>query len=180
MILTDFLTTESAIKLSEQTNDLVIYNHWANDRLIDWLVSKPSNLLEIEVASSFAGIKNTLLHIWDLERSWFGHLRQQPVKSFRFEGFDGTLEDIIFNIVNQSKLLMEYVSSFSDEELAEECFFSIPYVGDHYVPRYQIIQHIIYHSTYHRGQLTTIGHHVGLHDAPMTDYMFYLLRVKNK
>ncbi|WP_315819131.1 DinB family protein [Paraflavitalea speifideaquila] len=34
------------------------------------------------------------------------------------------------------------------------------------------------HSTYHRGQVVTIGHQVGLKDAPITDYMFYLLKVK--
>jgi len=34
------------------------------------------------------------------------------------------------------------------------------------------------HSTYHRGQIITIGRNLGMTDAPMTDFNFYLLTAK--
>jgi uncharacterized damage-inducible protein DinB len=40
--------------------------------------------------------------------------------------------------------------------------------------RFDFIQHAMNHSTYHRGQLVTIGRNLGYIDAPMTDYNFYL------
>jgi uncharacterized damage-inducible protein DinB len=52
------------------------------------------------------------------------------------------------------------------------------FVGEICRPRVELLQHCLNHSTYHRGQIVSIGHQVGLKDAPMTDYMYYVLRVK--
>ena len=59
--------------------------------------------------------------------------------------------------------------------------FKGPYLKDTLGPwaeatrgRFDFIQHAMIHSTYHRGQLITIGRHLGYVDAPMTDYNFYL------
>lgn len=176
MLSTKTETTEK--NLWSLVNDYVIYNQWANARLVDWLKSKPVKALERNVSSSFASIKETLIHIWDVERGWLGHLKQAPVDSFRVRGFNGSLEEVMEGIVKQSDDFAAYVASLSEVEVQRDCFFSIPYVGDHTLPRFEIIQHCMNHSTFHRGQLITIGHNVGLTDAPMTDYMFYLLRIK--
>lgn len=40
-------------------------------------------------------------------------------------------------------------------------------------PRFEFILQIVNHSTYHRGQIITIGRNVGLIDAPMTDFNVY-------
>lgn len=163
---------------SNLVKDQVIYNLWANTRLVEWLKTKPAELLEKEIPSSFPSLRETLLHIWDVERGWLGHLKQKPVEAFRFTGYNGTLENIIENLLRDSQELMQYVNALPEEEILSRRFFSIPYVGDHTVPAFEIIQHTINHSTYHRGQLTSMGRQLGFTDAPMTDYMFYVLRAK--
>lgn len=40
-------------------------------------------------------------------------------------------------------------------------------------PRYEFLHHCLNHSTYHRGQVVTIGRNVSLCDAPMTDFNYY-------
>jgi uncharacterized damage-inducible protein DinB len=37
---------------------------------------------------------------------------------------------------------------------------------------------VMNHSTYHRGQIITIGRNLGFTDAPMTDYNFYNIHGK--
>jgi uncharacterized damage-inducible protein DinB len=172
--------TSPATSSSSLLKDYVTFNLWANRRLTDWLQSKPAELMEREVTSSFSSIKATLVHIWDVERSWFGHLVQKPVKSFRIEGFQGTLDDVFEGILNQSKQFSDYANRIGEAEMAAGCHFSILYVGEHTVPAFEIVHHCMNHSTYHRGQIVTIGRNLGLTDAPMTDYMYYLLREKSK
>ena len=38
---------------------------------------------------------------------------------------------------------------------------------------FEYIMHYANHSTYHRGQVITIGRSLGFTDAPMTDYNLY-------
>src|SRR5262249_46343090 len=81
-------------------------------------------------------------------------------------------------LIKQSEEFVAYVNSLADVSLQESCSFSIPTVGDFNRSAFEIIQHCMNHSTYHRGQIVTIGRNVGLNDAPMTDYMVYLLMAK--
>ncbi len=174
------LTTQTTItvKLSALIKDYVIYNQWANRRLIEWLKTKPANIMDLKVPSSFMGIKNTLVHIWDTERSWLAHLQLAPQPENMRKGFAGSCEDVLDGLQEVSDNFTSYVLSLSNEELQETCHCNVLFVGDIYRPRFEIIQHTMNHSTYHRGQLVTIGHHIGLNDAPMTDFMYYVLRIK--
>lgn len=172
------LAPTTQISLKTQMEDFAAYNQWANKTLIDWLKTKPVEVFTQNIPSSFPTLQKTLMHIWDVEQGWMGRLQDVPTKSFTWEGFDGTLEDIIEGLLEQSENTALYVQSLTEEELMGDCFFSIPYVGDHTVLRYEILQHSFCHSIYHRGQVITMGRNLGFTDAPMTDYMFYLLRVK--
>ncbi len=46
-------------------------------------------------------------------------------------------------------------------------------LGKRLPPLVQYGLHVFNHSTYHRGQIVTIGRGLGYKDAPMTDYNFY-------
>jgi uncharacterized damage-inducible protein DinB len=172
-----FYTTINQASLLTQLQDMSAYNLWAITRLTDWLKSKPAALLEAAAASSFPGIKATLLHILEVEQGWLDQLQQAPV-GMRQE-LDGSLEEVLENLVEHATAFHDYVQALTEEEIQEDCYCNVLFVGEICQPRFEIIQHCLNHSTYHRGQVVTIGHQVGLKDAPMTDYMFYVLRVKS-
>jgi len=60
----------------------------------------------------------------------------------------------------------------SEADLLQEIHLDTPWVKG-VLPRYEFIQHVFNHSTYHRGQAVSIGRMLGYEDAPMTDYNFY-------
>lgn len=158
--------------------DYVLANQWALETIVAWLKTKPADLIEKEIASSFPGIRGTLVHIWDTERFWLSVIKREAApESFRMTGFHGTLEEVFEGAQKTSKELADYVTNLSDEELTEIVSLDTPWVQGSKT-RYEFIQHVINHSSYHRGQLVTLGHHVGFHDAPMTDFSFYLFVVK--
>lgn len=150
-------------------------NHWANQTIVAWLRAKPAEKLLEPVASSFPGIRETLVHIWDTERYWLSVVARTPTPpSFRMEGFPGTLDEVLEGIQATSREFVEVVTAMTDEQLCEELHLSTPWFTSA-APRFQYVQHAMNHSTYHRGQAITLGHHVGFHDAPMTDYNYYLV-----
>lgn len=160
--------------------DYAAYNLWANKQLVDWLKTKPAEALEREIPSSFSSVKQTLVHIWDTETWWLGTLRQTNPESNYGRVFEGEPEEVFEGLLAQSEDFAVYAQSLTETALQERCPFSIPYVGDFVRSRFELIQHCMNHSTYHRGQVVTIGRNVGLTDAPMTDFMFYLLMAKQQ
>jgi uncharacterized damage-inducible protein DinB len=166
--------------LASLVRDIVTYNAWANQTLINWLKTKPEDVFTKEVASSFPSLKETLAHIWDTERFWLASINQMPAPpSFRFQPYKGTLNELFESMLKESEAYEAYIHSLSEEELVEIVNFDTPWVKGA-KSRFEFTYHAMNHSTYHRGQLITIGRHVGLTDAPMTDYNFYLLRVKQQ
>lgn len=169
---------KTTFTLASFISDFATYNSWANKQLVNWLQEKPVEQMEQVVPSSFPSLKETLVHIWDTQRFWLSVLQQVPAPpSFRMHGFSGTVEEVFVGIVAQSAEFATYVELLTEEELQENVHFDTPWVSGTRT-RIEFIQHCLNHSTYHRGQLVTIGRNVGLTDAPMTDYSFYFLIVK--
>ncbi|WP_420151493.1 DinB family protein [Spirosoma sp.] len=169
---------KTAFTITSFISDCTAYNSWANRQLANWLQEKPAELMDQVVPSSFPSLKETLVHIWDTQRFWLSVLQQVPPPlSFRLHGFSGNVEEVFAEIVAQSEAFATYVEALSEEELQENVHFDTPWVSGSRT-RLEFIQHCLNHSTYHRGQLVTIGRNVGLTDAPMTDYSFYFLIVK--
>lgn len=172
------LTSTATATIQSMAKDHAAYNLWAVNQLVSWLRTKPQDIMEVDVLSSFKGIKHTLTHIMNTQDWWLGVLQSNADDSLYGRQHTGDMESLYNDLVSHSEDFVSYVNGLSEEELNEMINFSIPYVGDFSAPRYQMIQHAVTHGTYHRGQVITIGHHVDIHDAPMTDYMFYVLMAK--
>lgn len=149
----------------------VDYNIWVSEQLVAWLKSYPEELLQKECPSSFTSIAKTLKHISDTQLYWSSMIRGTPTPSFDYIATLVDLETEMNNIVNEAKLLAAYVEenseAMNEPHLIESQWFSSNF------PKYEYLQHLIIHTTYHRGQIVTIGHHVGVVKAPMLDYNFW-------
>ncbi|MGH1519822.1 DinB family protein [Chryseobacterium sp. JK1] len=150
----------------------VQYNNWVVHKYIDWLATKSDEQLNREVISSFPTILKTLHHIWQSQEFWWSYISESH--DFDFEKTSSiTDKEGVFNAIkNNSQKLADYVETLSEEDLIKnikietqwfQCDFS----------RYEYIQHIILHGTYHRGQIVTMGRNAGITDAPMTDFNFW-------
>jgi uncharacterized damage-inducible protein DinB len=60
----------------------------------------------------------------------------------------------------------------TDEKVQERTLIESPWFRCDF-RNFEYIMHYANHSTYHRGQVVTIGRNLGFTDAPMTDYNFY-------
>jgi uncharacterized damage-inducible protein DinB len=153
------------------------YNMWANQTLIEWLKSKPADVFHKEVRSSFPGILKTLNHILAVEEFWQAVVSETAMNNSRYNAESFDTDEIINGIAAQSKSLADYVSTLSEKDLQQEVYLDTPWVKGK-LARYEFLQHVFNHSTYHRGQITSMGHHLDLHDAPMTDYNYFNMAAK--
>jgi len=150
-----------------ETNTLTEYNLWANKRVVYWLLDNEFSKLDESCASSFPTIGLTIKHILDIQIFYLSILQQMPTINH------GDLSSVSAaqELVEQSKEFNEYVSSLEMEELQEtRTAFSVT------LNQSSIIQHCMNHSTFHRGQIITMGHQLELSNAPSTDLVFFLMK----
>lgn len=146
------------------------YNLWANTMLVNWLRTKPVDLLEREIPSSFPSVRLTLIHIWQTQRYWLSILKKAAPQTY--DEFNGTLEDVFTGFLEQSSALADHISSMTEADMMENILIESPWFQSDF-QSFEYIMHCMNHSTYHRGQIITIGRNLGFTDAPMTDYNFY-------
>lgn len=146
------------------------YNLWVNETLINWLRTKPEEVLEREVPSSFPSIKKTLAHIWSSQYYWLAVIRKDEKE--RLEAFNGTLEDACKGLLDHSAELAAYVNAMTAADIHDTRLVESPWFQCNF-QNFEYIVQIVTHGTYHRGQIITMGRNLGFTDAPMTDYQYY-------
>ncbi|MEZ5057632.1 MAG: DinB family protein [Saprospiraceae bacterium] len=160
------------MSLKNLISDYAQYNAWANERLVNWLQSKPSDLYYQSVPSSYPSLILTLNHIFAVQEFWQSIIEEIPQFSQRFMEKEPKHENIFLPLIHQSRGMAKNIEDMSETDLLKEIYLDTPWVKGT-KPRYQFIQHLMNHGTYHRGQITAIGRNLGFEDAPMTDYNYY-------
>lgn len=163
------------MSLTKLITNYTAYNSWANKKIVEWLKDKPKDLFDKEVPSSYSTMVSTLNHILAVQEYWYSVVAEIPFTQSRFGKKEFDLADILSNLIAQSEMFNRYAVSLSDEELNKVVKLDAPWAKGE-LPRYEFIQHMINHSTYHRGQLVTMGRVLGITDAPGTDYNFFNLK----
>jgi Uncharacterized protein conserved in bacteria len=146
------------------------YNNWVVNKYINWLADKSDDQLNQEVPSSFPTILKTLNHILQTQEYWWSHISES--NDFDFEKKPTTKEDIFEALKRSSLQLLAYVQKLSEIDLEKNIKVESPWFQCDFT-KYEYIQQLILHGTYHRGQIVTMGRAIGITDAPMTDFNYW-------
>ena len=138
--------------------ELADYNIWANNIVCTWLQSIAEEQWKQSIVSSFSSIYETVLHIAASENH-----------QLLTETFNGSKEDLINEWQQISLSLKSFIEEMPDSLLQEKLLFRNTKGIEHNMPYYQLLAHVINHSTYHRGQLVTMLRQAGYKDVSSTD-----------
>lgn len=161
---------------------LFTYTEWANTRVLGAAEKLPPEELLRDVRISHKSILGTLLHMagadWMWLERWHGN---SPVGQNVWAGWTPddarSLQQVREKwetIINQRNA---YLHSLSDAALASE-FGYRRFTGEPYsLPLVQQMQHVVNHSTLHRGQIVGMMRQLGA-EPPTTDLLFYLMETR--
>ena len=146
------------------------YNEWANGVVVEFLKVLPPNLLILEVKSSFSTILQTLQHILVAQEFWLSVVAEVDYKASDNSDSED-VSNILMLVIQSADNLNKFVKNLSVTDLEKE--ISTPWINDK-LPIYEVLQHCFNHSSYHRGQLTTIFRQLEFADIPNVDFYEYL------
>lgn len=149
------------------------FNFWANKRISSALRPLNEEILNTELNSSFRTVKLTVLHISDAEQIWTERLNGISPKYWPSADFIGNGSEAVEMLINSSVRLNDTVKQLSPEFINSEINFNDMKGNPHKAKVYDIIQHAVNHSTFHRGQVVTMLRELGIKSLPSTDYITF-------
>jgi uncharacterized damage-inducible protein DinB len=161
------------MKMKELLKQLSIYNIWANQKIIDVILSLPEEKQLAAVHSSFDSLHKTLLHMWDAESIWWQRMKLHERFIIPSDNFKGTTRDVVNGLMSQSRLWEVWVNNAS--ELALDHVFQYTDKNKQQIKMhiYQMLSHVFNHGTYHRGQLINMLRQLGSEKLPQTDFSLF-------
>jgi uncharacterized damage-inducible protein DinB len=66
----------------------------------------------------------------------------------------------------------QFLAALTDADVLRDVHYTDTRGNQHVTPLWQLMQHVVNHSTYHRGQITTMLRQVGATPMP-TDLIFF-------
>ncbi len=156
----------------EYYRTLYEYNAWANRRMLDACAELGSEPFTRQLGGSFSTLRETLTHIvwgeWLWLERWNGrsHGPERPWPEFA----DLASVQKEFEKVDQD--LLRFVAGLKGADLERVLDYKTSAGKPSSNPLWQMLSHLANHSTYHRGQVTTLLRQLGA-KAIATDLILF-------
>lgn len=149
------------------------YNLWANRRVCDRIIQLPEQLSDVAVPSSFPSIRKTVLHLWDVESIWWQRLRLAERDIEPSEGFTGNIKDLVSELLKTSAIWQRWILETNDANISHVFAYKNSKKEHFKQPVYEMLLHLFNHQTYHRGQIISMFHALGVDKIPATDFILF-------
>jgi uncharacterized damage-inducible protein DinB len=156
---------------------LLDYHYWTRDRVLAAVARLTPEQYTRELVSSFRSVRDTLVHTysadWIWYQRWHGQSPTAPVPFDRFPDVE-SLRDAWVNLEHEVRA---HVASRDEAGLSAVVEYRLLNGTPGATPFWQMLQHVVNHGSYHRGQVTTLLRQLGATPPESVDLItFYRLR----
>jgi uncharacterized damage-inducible protein DinB len=151
------------------TQHLVAFNQWANQQFFDALRQLPAEQYMRDLHSSHGGIHGTLQHLVGTEKQWVFRWLQRPESVAPGLEQIASLADLRLFWEDTCTETARFVAGLNDRTL-QEVLTTESRSGRVTVTCWQMLQHVVDHSSYHRGQIVSMLRQLGV-TPPSTGMM---------
>jgi len=152
---------------------LFAYNRWANARTMQVATGLSPEALTRDLGNSFRSVHDTLVHIYGAEWIWLARWKGSSPTSGPVGSDFPDLTALSGRWKDLEREQETFVAGLTEERLAAPVAYA-SLKGERYSdPLGRLMQHQVNHSTYHRGQVTTMLRQLGAQPVG-TDLVTYL------
>ena len=156
---------------------LVDYHYWARDRVLAAVEPLSGEKYTQTFVSSFRSVRDTVVHMyaaeWIWNRRWHGESPTALIPGDRF----ADLEAIRRAWTELEREVRGHLAELDADGLKAFVHYRLLSGAEAATPFWQILQHVVNHGSYHRGQVTTLLRQLGAAPPESVDLItFYRLR----
>ena len=149
------------------------YNAWADRRLVDACGALTNEQFTRNLGSSFSSVRDTLAHIFAAEWLWFERWRGRSPVGLLHADVYANLGGLRKSWAGLEGELLGFVNGLSPTDLVRLHDYRTTKGAPSTNPLWQMLQHVVNHGTYHRGQVATMLRQLGAQPRA-TDLLCYL------
>ena len=135
---------------------LVDYNYWARDRVLDAVAMITPEQFIYPMGNSFSSVRDTIAHICAAERIWIKRLKGESAPGLQKPDRIPDLDAARREWVDLEVEMREQLGRLGVEAVKRRIEYQDLRGNDQSDVVWQMLQHVVNHGTYHRGQITTM------------------------
>lgn len=156
----------------EQIRLLYDYNSWANRRILDACIMLTDQEFARDLGSSFRSVRDTLVHIMGAEWLWLERWHGRSPNMLLPPADYPDLASVRKRWGEIERDLLRFIAGLTPQEIAAARGYRTTEGKPHSQPLWQMLQHLVNHGSYHRGQVTTMLRQLGA-GAKATDLILF-------
>lgn len=140
---------------------LLDYHYWARDRMLEALAPLAADEYCRDRGSSFRSLRDTAVHLYSAEWTWFSRwIGRSPAAPLSPEDVPdvATLASAWRSLEGDVRA---FVAGLGDDDLARVYDYRLFSGQAGRSVFWHMVQHVVNHGTYHRGQITTMLRQAG-------------------
>src|SRR5262245_46772859 len=155
---------------------LLDYHYWARDRLLDAIEPLTPEQFTRDLGSSFKSVRDTVAHLYAAEWAWYMRWQgQAPTALLPAAQFPDVAALRAAWTAHETNM-RGYVDALGEDGAARIIDYTLLSGAAGSTPLWQMLQHVVNHASYHRGQITTLLRQIGARPPkPMDMIAFYRL-----
>jgi uncharacterized damage-inducible protein DinB len=154
-------------------NTLLDYHYWARDRMLDAVELLTPEQYNKDLGSSFRSIRETVVHVYAAEWAWYSRWTgSSPSALLTADAFPDVVS-IRRVWTENERNVRAFVASVGEPGIARVISYKLLSGAAGASPFWQMLQHVVNHASYHRGQVTTMLRQLGALPAKSMDMIAF-------
>ena len=146
----------------QEARALIGYNYWARDRVLAAVDALSGDQFTCSVVSSFGSARDTLVHVLSAESIWLSRWKGESRPGMLAAADFPTVTSLRKAWQEDESKMRAFFEKINDEDLARVIEYKALNGQPFATPLYQMLQHVVNHGSYHRGQVTTLLRQLGV------------------
>ena len=152
---------------------LLDYHYWARDRMFEALEPLTPDQVNRDMGNSFKSLRDTVTHLYAAEWAWYSRWQgTSPTALLASDQFPD-LAAVRRAWADHETKMRAFVDAVGESGVARVFEFNLLGGQPGSAPFWQMLQHIVNHASYHRGQVTTMLRQLGAQPAKSLDMIAY-------
>jgi uncharacterized damage-inducible protein DinB len=154
--------------------ELVDYNYWARDRIFEAVSALTPEQYARAMGNSFSSVRETLVHVYSAEWVWLSRWQGvSPTAPLSADQWPD-LPSLVTSWTELEGKIRAVVGSVTDAGVGKVIEYKLLSGQPGRSPFGSMIQHVVNHGTYHRGQVTTMLRQMGAAPPKSTDFITFV------
>jgi uncharacterized damage-inducible protein DinB len=152
---------------------MIDYHYWARDRLLEALEPLTAEQYNRDLGNSFKSIRDTVTHLYAAEWAWYERWHGVSPSALLTADRFADLAALRRAWIEHEGKMRAFVGGLSADDVGRVIEFRLLNGTAGASPIWQMIQHVVNHASYHRGQITTMLRQLGSAPAKPMDMIAY-------